>query len=179
MKDLSLHILDIAQNSISAKATLIEIIIEENIADNQYILQIKDNGSGMPKEFLEKVTDPYATTRTTRKVGLGLPLLKLNTERTGGSFKIESELGKGTIVTAISVFDNIDRLPLGDIAGVVVMLCSMNPEIDFVYTHKTSKDEYVFDSREVKEALDGMPINEISIQKYLKELINENLKEIS
>ncbi|MDR2512090.1 MAG: ATP-binding protein [Bacteroidales bacterium] len=179
MKDLSLHILDIAQNSISANASLIEIsIVEDNIANN-YTLTIKDNGRGMSKEFLEKVTDPYSSTRSTRKVGLGLPLLKLNTERTGGSFKIDSELGKGTVVTANFVFDHIDRIPIGDIAGVVVMLCSMNPNLDFVYTHKTPCGEYIFDTCEIKEAIEGMTIQEIAIQKYLKEMLEENLKDIS
>ncbi|GHV34988.1 histidine kinase [Bacteroidia bacterium] len=178
MKDLSLHILDIAQNSISANASLIEISIVEDKAANTYSLSIKDNGKGMSKEFLEKVADPYSTTRTTRKVGLGLPLLKLNAERTGGNFKIESELEKGTVVTADFVFDNIDRIPIGDIAGVVVMLCSMNPDLDFVYTHKTPCGEYVFDTHEIKEALEGMSIQEIAIQKYLKEMLEENLNEI-
>jgi DNA mismatch repair ATPase MutL len=177
MKDLSLHILDIVQNSISAKANLTEITIDES-SDNLYKLTIKDNGSGMSKEMLEKVADPYSTTRTTRKVGLGLPLLKLNVERTGGSFNIESEIGVGTVVMANSVFDNIDRLPIGDIAGVVVMLASMNPTIDFVYKHITAKGEYIFDTREIKEALEDLSIQELSIQKYLKEMINENLLEI-
>ncbi|GHV72356.1 histidine kinase [Bacteroidia bacterium] len=178
MKDLSLHILDITQNSISAKATLIQILITEDIEHNRYELVIEDNGSGMSQEVLEKVTDPYTTSRKTRKVGLGLPLLKLNTERAGGQLTIESELGKGTKVIADFEFNHLDRLPIGDIAGIVVMLASMNPDIDFRYAHTTPKDTYVFDTQEVKQALEGMSIQEISIQKYLKEMIVENLKEI-
>jgi len=178
MKDLSLHILDIVQNSISAMANLIEISIEENHEANTYFVRIKDNGKGMPKEMLEKVTDPYVTSRTTRKVGLGLPLLKMNAERTGGNLKIHSEEGKGTEVEAMFINDNIDRLPLGDIAGTIVILASANPMIEFIYTHTVDGEQYIFDTREIKEALEDVAINDIHIFKYLKEMINENLQEI-
>ncbi len=178
MKDLSLHILDIVQNSISANATFIEIIIEESQQENSYRLIIKDNGKGMSKEMVEKVTDPYTTTRTTRKVGLGLPLLKMNAERTGGYLKITSEEGKGTEVEAFFVYDNIDRLPIGDIAGVITILVSANPLIEFVYSHQVNDKKYVFDTREIKEALGDVSINDIHIIKYLKEMIHENLLEI-
>jgi hypothetical protein len=178
MKDLSLHILDIVQNSISAKATFIEISIDENHEANTYFVRIKDNGKGMPKEMLEKVTDPYVTSRTTRKVGLGLPLLKMNAERTGGNLKISSEEGKGTEVEAEFINDNIDRLPLGDIAGTIVILASANPTIEFIYTHTVDGEQYIFDTREIKEALEDISINDVHIFKYLKEMINENLQEI-
>jgi len=178
MKDLSLHILDIVQNSISAKATFINIIIEENPLENSYRLFIKDNGKGIPKEMVDKVTDPYTTSRTTRKVGLGLPLLKMNAERTGGYLKISSEVGKGTEVEAFFVYDHIDRLPIGDIAGVITILVSANPLIEFIYSHQVNEEKYVFDTREIKEALDDVAINDIHIIKYLKEMIHENLLEI-
>jgi hypothetical protein len=178
MKDLSLHILDIVQNSISAKATFIEISIDENHEANTYFVRIKDNGKGMPKEMLEKVTDPYVTSRTTRKVGLGLPLLKMNAERTGGNLKISSEEGKGTEVEAEFINDNIDRLPLGDIAGTIVILASANPTIEFIYTHTVDGEQYIFDTCEIKEALEDISINDVHIFKYLKEMINENLQEI-
>jgi hypothetical protein len=179
MKDLSLHILDIAENSISAKATFIEIIIDENRTTNTYWLTIKDNGKGMSREMLEKVTDPYVTSRTTRKVGLGLPLLKMNAERTGGHLIITSEEGKGTEVKVLFINDNIDRLPLGDIAGTIVILASANPMIEFVYSHSVDGEQYVFDTREIKEALEDVAINDNHIFKYLKEMVNENLKEIN
>ena len=178
MKDLSLHILDIVQNSISAKATFIEISIDENHEANTYFVRIKDNGTGMSLEMLEKVTDPYVTSRTTRKVGLGLPLLKMNAERTGGNLKIRSEEGKGTEVEAEFINDNIDRLPLGDIAGTIVILASANPMIEFIYTHTVDGEQYIFDTREIKEALEDVAINDVHIFKYLKEMINENLQEI-
>jgi len=179
MKDLSLHILDIVENSISAKATFIEISIEENHQANTYWVTIKDDGKGMSQEMANKVTDPYVTSRTTRKVGLGLPLLKMNAERTGGNLKIVSEEGKGTEVKALFINDNIDRLPLGDIAGTIVILASANPMIEFVYSHSVDGEQYVFDTREIKEALEDVAINDNHIFKYLKEMVNENLKEIN
>ena len=178
MKDLSLHILDVAQNSISAKASLIRITIDEDKFNNRYVLTIEDNGTGMSPEILAKVTDPYTTSRKTRKVGLGLPLLKLNAELTNGKLEITSELGVGTKVMAIFEFDHIDRVPIGDVAGVVVMLASMNPDLEFIYNHITPRGEYIFDTKEVKAVLDDLSIQEPSIQKYLKEMIEENLKEI-
>ena len=178
MKDISLHVLDIVQNSLSAKSTMIEISIEESQDDNTYWVKIKDNGEGMTKEMAQKVLDPYVTSRTTRKVGLGLPLLMLNAERTGGHLSITSEYGKGTEVEALFVYNNIDRLPLGDIAGTIVLLASANPMIDFVYTHTVEDQKYIFDTREIKEVLDDVTINDVHIYKYLKEMINENLQEI-
>ena len=178
MKDLALHILDIAQNSISAKASLIRITIDEDKFNNRYVLTIEDNGTGMSPEVLAKVTDPYTTSRKTRKVGLGIPLLKLNAELANGNLEIFSELGVGTKLIAVFEFDHIDRVPIGDIAGVIVMLASMNPNLEFIYKHITPRGEYIFDTQEIKIVLDDLSIQTISIQKYLKEMIEENLKEI-
>ena len=178
MKDLSLHILDIAQNSISAKATFIEIILVEDIPHDLFSITIRDNGSGMSPEILAKVVDPFYTSRTTRKVGLGIPLLKQNAERCEGSFSITSEVNRGTELIATFRHGNIDRPSLGDIAGVVVILASANPEIDFVYHHRYNTKEYCFDTREVKEALEGTPINDLKVFRFLKEMIKENLDEI-
>lgn len=179
MKNLAMHIMDIAQNSVSAGAQLIELIIEESVKDNYYRIVIKDNGKGMDKQTAERVTDPFVTSRTTRKVGLGLPLLKQNAERTGGFFQLNSESGKGTEVCAEFVHNNFDRPPAGDLAGYAVLLATANPDIEFIYSHKTDEGIYVFDTREVKEALDGLPINDNSIYASLKELVAENLKEIN
>lgn len=175
MKDLSLHILDIAQNSISAGASNIGISIDENLAANTMAIEVTDNGRGMSAEVLERVTDPYFTSRTTRKVGLGIPLFKQNAEATGGSLQIESEEGRGTMLKATFVHNHLDRPPLGDMAGVMVLLAGANPEIRFVYTHRVDNEEYVFDTEEVKEALDGLPINDPQVMRFLKEMIIENL----
>ena len=174
-----MHILDIIQNSVRAKASEVELDIIEELENNLYIIVIKDNGCGMDKNTLDKVIDPFFTTRTTRKVGLGLPLLKQNAERTGGYMNIISEEGKGTKLTAVFMHDNLDRPSLGDIAGTVVLLVGANPEMSFVYKHKTGKGEYVFNTNDVNEVLEGVPINEPEVLRYLKEMINENLKEIN
>jgi len=178
MKDLSMHIMDIVQNSIVAKATVIQIDIVEDIIDDSFTIMIKDNGKGMDAEMLKNVTDPYCTSRTTRKVGLGIPLLKQSAELTGGQFAIESELGKGTTLSARFVHSSIDRQPLGDIAGTIVLTASANPSIEFIYTHTINNRSYCFDTREVKEVLGDIPISNLEIIKYLREMIEENLKEI-
>ncbi len=178
MKDLSLHILDIAQNSISAKATFIEILLVEDTLNDLFSITIRDNGCGMSKETLEKVVDPYYTSRTTRKVGLGIPLLKQNAERCEGHFSITSEENKGTELVATFRYNNIDRPALGDIAGVIVILATSNPKIDFVYTHRYNSKEYCFDTREVTKALEGTPINDLKVTRFLKEMVKENLDEI-
>ena len=178
MKELSLHVYDLMENSIAAKASLIELTIIDSLKDNIYSFMIKDNGKGMSQDFLAKVTDPWTTTRTTRKVGIGLPLIKMNTELCGGGMNIESEVGKGTTLGFWFQHDHIDRAPMGDLAGTIVMLCAQHEEIHYIYRHITDEGEYTFDTDEVKEALDGMSMNDINIIKYLKEMIQENLKEI-
>jgi hypothetical protein len=178
MKDLSLHILDIVHNSLSAGANLIEISIFEKPADNAYEIRISDNGKGIASEMLDHVTDPFFTSRKTRKVGLGLSLLKQNAERTGGFLTIESVLRKGTTVFCRFILDNFDRPAIGDIAGVVVDFATSFPDKNFIYKHETPKGNYVFDTVEVKETLGEMPINTPSLRSYLKEMIDENLDEI-
>ena len=178
MKDLSLHILDIVQNSITAGARDIRITIEEDTKANFYLIRVEDDGCGMSEEMQEKVLDPYFTSRTTRKVGLGIPLFKQNAERTGGHLNLWSAPGKGTTIEAVFVHDNIDRPVLGDIAGVMGLLIGGNPEIRFRYSHQKDGKSYVADTREIIEALDGMPVNDPEILKFIKEMIRENLAEI-
>ena len=178
MKELSLHILDIVQNSLSANSKLIEIEINENFKDNVYSITITDNGIGMNKELLVNVTDPYYTTRTTRKVGMGISLFKQNAERSGGKLTIDSELGKGTVLEAIFEHNHIDRPQLGDIAGVVVLTAISNKNIRFIYRHTTDFGKYIFDTDEIKESLGELNINQAKIMSFLKEMIIENLKEI-
>jgi anti-sigma regulatory factor (Ser/Thr protein kinase) len=175
MKDLSMHILDIAQNSTRAGAKEIFIEIVENRYDDTMTVSVKDNGSGMDQDTLDKVLNPFFTTRTTRKVGLGLPLLKQNAERSGGRFSITSELGKGTEVIAVFGLTNIDRPPLGDIAGVIVLTAASNPEIRFVFHFKNEFTDYLFDTVEINEVLDGVPINNPDIVLYLRKMVDENI----
>ncbi|MBO5453753.1 MAG: ATP-binding protein [Clostridia bacterium] len=181
MKELSLNILDIAQNSISANADLIYITVHENISENYLKIIISDNGKGMSKEFLKTVTDPFSTTRKTRKVGMGISLLKLVTEQTDGAFSIQSEIGVGTVVTAEFTLNHIDRPPLGDIEQTISTLISCNEHIDFVFTRKVNKNEFVLDTREIKKILNGVSLSEpdiiIWIQEYIKENENNLLEE--
>lgn len=178
MKDISLHVLDIVQNSISAKATLIEVAIKDLDQKNEYTVTIKDNGKGIPPDILETITDPWTTTRRTRKVGLGIPLFKQNAELTGGTFQITSEINKGTQLCAQFINDHIDRLPSGDLSGVYLMLVTANPKLEFVFSHQTDCGEFVFDTREVKQILGDVSLNESSIRTFLKEMLQENIQEL-
>ena len=178
MQEISLNILDIAQNSIRADATLIEIDIAENIADDSFVFSIKDNGCGMSEEMVKNVTDPFVTTRTTRKIGLGIPLLRSMAQAAGGDLKIESRLGEGTVVTATFSHSHIDRQPLGDIASVISSLISMNPDIDFVYTHIYNESDFSLDTRELRSVLGEVSFSEPSVALWISEYVNEGLTEI-
>lgn len=178
MKELSLNILDIVQNSIRAKANEISVEIIESVVTDIYQIVIRDNGTGIPKEMLKNVTDPFVTTRTKRKMGLGLPLLKYHAELTGGSLKIESETGKGTNIRAEFSNSHIDRQPLGDISGVLLILLASNPGIDFTYIHKTDDGEYRFSAKETMEYLEIETLNDRKLLELIVNMINENLRKI-
>ena len=160
MKTLSLNILDIVQNSIRAKADEISVTIDESASADRYLITITDNGNGIPEEILKNVTDPFVTTRTRRRMGLGLALLKYHAELTGGGLEIVSGSGTGTKVYASFSNSHIDRQPLGDIAGVLMILIASNPEIDFTYFHHTDKGEYRFNTGETKEYLETDTLND-------------------
>jgi nitrogen fixation/metabolism regulation signal transduction histidine kinase len=178
MTELSLHIMDIAQNSISAKADLIEIEVTEDMRNDRLTISISDNGCGMDAETAARATDPFFTSRTTRKVGMGLSLLKQAAEQCNGSFDLKSKVRQGTTVTASFKFSHIDRQPMGDIADVIVLLAAANSDIRFVYKHTTEHGAYVFDTKEINEILENVPIANAEVKKYLREMINENLEEI-
>ena len=150
MDELSLNILDIAQNSIAAEATLIEIDVEEDDSNDSVIIRIKDNGKGMSREFLETVQDPFTTSRSTRKIGLGISFLKEAAEITGGHIELESVLGSGTTVTALFGKNHIDRQPIGDLTGTIVTLVQLNPSIDFEVRYKVNNNGFVFSTQEVR-----------------------------
>lgn len=171
-----MHIMDILQNSTRAKATVVTLEVLEDAANDTLTLRFIDNGCGMDAEMVQKVVNPFFTTRTTRKVGLGLPLLKQNTEQTGGHLKIESEVGKGTTVTAVFGLTHLDRPPMGDLAGTVVLTAASYPDIHFIFHYHNDQTDYTFDTDEVNEALDGMSIQEPEIIAYLKEMVEENIK---
>ena len=178
MKELSLHILDIAKNSVKAKATVVEIEIEEDIKENLLKISIKDDGCGMEKEFLERVRDPFSTTRTTRKVGMGIPLFKMSCEQTGGKFTIESEKGVGTKINALYKTDSVDFTPLGDIASTIVTIVSMNADKEFLYRRVLDDKEFIFSTVEIKKILDGVPLSESSVMNWIEEYLNEQYNEL-
>jgi anti-sigma regulatory factor (Ser/Thr protein kinase) len=155
MRELSLHVMDIAQNSITAGATEIEISVLEQTAANRLTITITDNGRGMDAETLERVQSPFYTTRTTRDVGLGIPLYTMASEMTGGAFQIESAPGEGTVVTAEFRSDHIDMIPLGSISETIRLLITCNPDIDFIYRRGADGQGYALDTREMREMLGG------------------------
>ncbi len=178
MRDLSLHILDLVQNSVRAEATLVEVSV--TVDEKRWItICISDDGCGMDEELKERVLSPFATTRTTRKVGLGIPLMAQNARLTGGDVQLESALGKGTRMTATMDGGSIDCLPLGDLAGTMTTLISANPEKpDFVLICKSEKGEMLFDTRQVREVLSGVPLNEPEITAWMIEAIQEEIEPI-
>lgn len=179
MQDFSAHIMDIAQNSVRAGASRIEIDIEEHLSQDQYSIAIRDNGCGMDAETLTKVTDPFFTSRTVRKVGLGIPLFKQNAEATGGTFSITSQPGKGTVTRAVFSHTHLDRPPEGDITGAILLLAAANPGIHLVYNHTTDRGSYTFDTEEVKAFLEEVPLSDPEILKALRQMIDQNINEIS
>jgi nitrogen fixation/metabolism regulation signal transduction histidine kinase len=177
MKELSLNILDIAENSVKAKATLTEIkIVEEG---DMLTLTIKDDGCGMTDEILKTVTNPFYTTRTTRKVGMGLPLLKLEAELTGGNLSISSKHiseypdEHGTVVTAVFYKNHIDCTPLGDVVASITTLIQGHPDTDFLFNHKKEEREVLLDTRELRQVLGDVPLNTYDVIKWIEEYLNE------
>ncbi|MFW6022687.1 MAG: ATP-binding protein [Halanaerobiaceae bacterium] len=178
MRELSLHILDIVQNSISAGADNIEIVINEDIENNLFTIKIIDDGSGIEKEKLKKITDPFVTSRVTREVGLGLSFFQEAARQCDGKMEIDSVVGEGTEVRAYFQYDHIDRAPLGDIRGTLTSLVSLNPDVDFKYKHKYRDREFVFDTGDVKKELEDIKINQPEVMKWIREFLEEGLEDL-
>lgn len=179
MKELSLHILDIIQNSIKAKPRKIKLIIQEKEDDNRLTIIVEDDGIGMDKMLLERVCDPFTTTRKTRRVGLGISLLKAAAERCQGDFSISSELGKGTKVIANFQYDHIDRAPLGNIAETIVSVILSLDDIDFIYQHKYNQRMFLLDTREIKRVLGAeVSIVQMEVIQWIKEYVEKGLKNL-
>ena len=178
MPEISLNILDVAENSVRAGASLIEITVSVQPASDTLTVVIKDNGCGMTEEQVRNVQDPFFTTRTTRKVGLGVPFFKQAAESTEGSFQIDSEAGKGTIVKAVFGLSHIDRMPLGDISSTIRTLMVFNQTIDFVYTYEYGEKQFTLDTREMREMLgDDISFAEPEISSFIEEYLETNRQE--
>lgn len=178
MKELSLHILDIAGNSVRAGARNIDIVIKELTNDNVFEFSIVDDGSGIPDKIFKTIKDPFTTSRTTRKVGLGIPFLNDTCELCGGSLEIQTELGHGTKLIAKMLYDHIDRPPLGDIVSTIVGLVTSNETINIHYSHYYNETLFEFSTNEVKEVIGDLPLADIAIYQWMKAFVKENLQEI-
>ena len=173
MKELSLNILDITENSVKAGATLTEISITES--GNKLTISIKDDGCGMSEDIVRSVVDPFYTTRTTRKVGMGVPLFKMAAEQTGGKLEIISDTGEnhGTKVTAYFYKDHLDFTPLGDVISTVTTLIQGHPDTDFLFTHLIDDKEIRLDTRELRAVLEGVPLNTYDVLEWIRGYLEE------
>lgn len=179
MRELSLHLLDIAENSISANAKNITIKLLESSISDLLQMSVKDDGKGMSPEMVAKVVDPFTTTRTTRKVGLGIPLLKAAAEGCNGYLQITSELGKGTFLVVQFQRSHIDRMPVGDLVSTILHLVVANPMVHWVFEYTFNDKTFLFDDEPVKAELDGVPMSEPDVLSVLVDMLDSGIKEIN
>ncbi|MFH1138696.1 MAG: ATP-binding protein [Pseudomonadota bacterium] len=173
MEEISLHILDVAENALGAGARRIGIRLEIDEKNDRLRLELTDDGRGMTPEVLRQAADPFFTTRTTRRIGLGLPLLKQAAEQSGGSFSLESSPGRGTAVKAEFGLSHWDRPPLGDMASTLLTLIVGRPEVDFVYRQVTGAGEFELDSGEIKQVLEGVSLSDPEVVLFLEKNVRE------
>ena len=178
MDDLSLHILDVAENCINADAKNIEILVNEDIKNDKLIIEINDDGKGMDDEMTEAIKDPFVTSRTTRKVGLGIPLLKEAAEISGGSLEINSKKGVGTKVKAVFQYSNIDRKPLNKTEETIISLILLGKNTDIEFKYKKNEKEFEFSTKELKKELGVETLNDVTLLNQLKIILKNKLTEI-
>jgi hypothetical protein len=181
MREIALHLLDIAENSVAANARNVRIEVHEDLQKDLLTTSVTDDGRGMSAETARRVLDPFYTTRTTRKVGLGIPLLKLAAEMAEGSVSLDTEPGKGTKLQAQFRHSHIDRMPLGDLASTFVTLLVTNPDIHWIFVYKTTdkdgkSESFVFDDAELKSELGELSITEPEILKFVRGMIEEGVQ---
>ncbi|ACN14761.1 sensory signal transduction histidine kinase (ATPase domain protein) [Desulforapulum autotrophicum HRM2] len=177
MKELSLHILDLVENSIQAGATQIDIKIDETHLHTHIKITVTDNGKGIDPAMLAVISDPFVTSRTTRRVGLGIALFKAASERCEGIFSIQSRQGNGTTVTATFAIDHLDRAPLGDLGATMTTLIAGYPDIGIRYHHILFQDSFTMNTAELKSGLDTVELNDPAILSRIKEMINDFCKQ--
>lgn len=175
MPEIALNILDVAENSVRAGATLIRIRVCVSPDKDSLTIRIEDNGCGMTAEQIEKVQDPFYTTRTTRKVGLGIPFFKQAAESAGGSFRIDSEEGKGTVVDASFRLSHIDRMPLGDISSTIYTLAVFHENVEIRYTYVFGENSFTLDTREIRNMLgNNISLSEPEVASFIRSYLEEN-----
>jgi len=172
MQDLSLHILDIAENSINASATEISIKIIEDTRENILSIEISDNGKGMDEETIQKVYNPFFTTKSCKRTGLGIPLLAQSARECGGDLTIKTEKGRGTTIHVSFQFDHIDRKPLGAIGDTLIVLIASHPEIDFIFEHRRNDSIYSLNTSDIRKELEDIPVNSPAVISFIKDAIN-------
>jgi hypothetical protein len=179
LRELSLHILDIAENSVSAGSSRVEVSVIEDMVHDRLSIVIGDNGKGMDEETVKGVLDPFVTSRTTRKVGLGLPLLKAAAEGCNGNLIIKSEPGIGTTIQVTFQYSHIDRMPLGDLAETWLTLLLGSPEVNWVFHYQVDDEIFFMDDLELKRELDGISLTEPGVIRIIRELIRDGVDSVS
>lgn len=169
MEDLSLHILDIAENSVAAQASQIEIRLSEDKKKDVLSVEVIDNGIGMDEDTQKRALDPFFTTKKVRRFGLGLSLLSESAKAAHGQLSIRSKKGRGTRIRADFQYSHIDRRPLGNIGQTIITLVIGNPDIDIIYIHKKDGHKYVFDTRKIRSQLKDIPINSLDGMRMVRE----------
>lgn len=177
MTEISLNVLDVVQNSLSAGADFIQITIKVSTGEDTLTISIKDNGCGMTAEQVKKAEDPFYTTRTTRTVGLGIPFFKQAALLTGGSFRIFSKPDEGTTLMAVFGLNHIDRMPLGDMTATIHSLVTFHTAVDFLFCYKVDDKGFTLDTRTFREILGDIPFNSPEVSTYIKEFLVENQAE--
>lgn len=172
MEELSQHILDIAFNSLEAGATELTISVQEDIKHNLFQFKIIDNGRGITAEDITKILDPFYTTKSFKRVGLGVPLLQDAVDRCGGNLEIKALLSGGTSVTAVFPHDHLDRAPLGDITGTLITLITGHQQLNLVYRHRYNRQTFIFETRQLKTLLRGIPLHTPEVLVWLKNYLN-------
>ena len=178
MKEIALHILDIAENSVAAGAKTVEITVEENRPDNKIRVSIKDDGTGLDERKLARIADPFVTNRTTRVAGLGIPFLKAAAEECNGGLCVTSKPGEGTCLEVEFQRDHIDRMPLGDLAGTVLTLIVGSPDIRWLFHYRVDGQAFVFDDEPIKQELGDIPLTDPLILRFIRETLQDGVRHV-
>jgi hypothetical protein len=183
VREIALHLLDIAENSVAARANQIEVSVIEDLLSDRLAAAVRDNGKGMDEETVRRICDPFVTSRTTRKVGLGIPLLKAAAEACNGYLRIWSNPDKGTKLEVEFQRSHIDRMPLGDLASTILTLVVAYPEIRWLFKYKVllqdREPEFIFDNGPIMESLEVISLCEPEILSYLRHLIEDGISDIN
>ena len=184
MREIALHLLDIAENSVAAGGKNISVHVLEDLVRDRLTVSVIDDGCGMDAATVEQVQDPFYTTRTTRSVGLGIPLLKLAAEQADGSFNLQSEPGKGTWVEAEFRHSHIDRMPLGDLSATFLTLLISHPQVDWTFLYRVTsgnKDsrEFLLESADLKRELGDISLTEPEVLTFLRGIFEEGVEEVT